>query len=84
MKTGVIVYVTGNESPAADTEAAVKNLNIDADRLEIVSDKSGHFDIADAWWTLTVKGMQRIFCMIAEYSTPKELKLTGRSLRLCG
>jgi hypothetical protein len=38
----------------------------------------------DAWWLLTVKGMKRIICMIAEVINRSELKLTGRELRLCG
>ena len=85
MKTGVIVYITGGgpQDDALDINRAVKSLNIDADRVEHVSRNSGHFDVPDAWWSLTVKGMQRIVCMMGEI-TPGGLKLTGRELRLQG
>jgi len=86
MKTGVIVYVVGKESlnDTIDFEEASKNLNIKADRVEVVSSMGGNFDVMDAWWLLTVKGMKRIICMIAEVINRSELKLTGRELRLCG
>ncbi|TET95054.1 MAG: hypothetical protein E3J28_01330 [Desulfobacteraceae bacterium] len=86
MKTGVIVYVVGKESlnDTIDFEEAGKRLNINADRVEVVSSIGGNFDVMDAWWLLTVKGMKRIICMIAEVINRSELKLTGRELRLCG
>ncbi len=86
MKTGVIVYVVGSENrlEGSDLTEAVKRLNIDAERVEIVSSSSGHFDVMDAWWALTTKGMSRIVCLIAEVSRNARLRLTGRELRLCG
>lgn len=86
MKTGVIVYVVGKESlnDTIDFEEAGKRLNINADRVEVVTDIDGNFDVMHAWWLLTVKGMKRIICMIAEVVNRSQLKLTGRELRLCG
>lgn len=86
MKTGVIVYVVGTEGldDTIDFEEAGKRLNIKAERVEIVSSRSGHFDVMHAWWLLTVKGMNLIVCMLAEIVNRSELRLTGRQLRLCG
>jgi len=86
MRTGVIVYVVG-ETPVKenlDIGAQVKRLHPGADRVEIVSRDAGHFDVADAWWSLTAKGMQRIFCMVGEMNAAGGLKLQERTLRLCG
>jgi len=85
MKTGAIVYVVGKEnlSKDFDMEVALKNLEINADRVELVSPGSGHFDIMDAWWSLTAKGMKHIVCMIAEIVNGSDLRLTGREIQLC-
>ncbi|OQY14158.1 MAG: hypothetical protein B6I30_01360 [Desulfobacteraceae bacterium 4572_187] len=85
MKTGAIVYVVGKENLAKnfDMEVALKNLEIDADRVEFVSPGSGHFDIMDAWWSLTARGMKRVVCMIAEIVNGSDLRLTGREIQLC-
>ena len=86
MKTGVIVYVVG-DPPAGDgidIGAEVKRHEPSVDRVEIVSKDAGHFDIEDAWWSLTVKGMQRILCMIGEINASGRLQLRERILRLCG
>jgi hypothetical protein len=85
MKTGAIVYVVGKENlpEKFDMAVALKNLEIDADRVELVSPGSGHFDIMDAWWSLTAKGMKRIVCMIAEIVNGSDLRLTGREIQLC-
>ncbi|MBW2589776.1 MAG: hypothetical protein JRD71_03490 [Deltaproteobacteria bacterium] len=85
MKTGAIVYVVEKESLPKDFDMAValKKLKIDADRVELVSSGSGHFDIMDAWWSLTAKGMKRIVCMIAEIVNGSDLRLTGREIQLC-
>ncbi len=85
MKIGAIVYVVGKEnlSKDFDMEVALKNLEINADRVELVSPGSGHFDIMDAWWSLTAKGMKRIVCMIAEIINGSDLRLTGREIQLC-
>jgi len=85
MKTGAIVYVVGKEkySKNFDMAVALKKLEIDADRVELVSPGSGHFDIMDAWWSLTSKGMKRIVCIIAEIVNGSDLRLTGREIQLC-
>ena len=86
MKTGVIVYIAGGEGMGDDFdwEQEVKRLNIRADRVETVLGRSPHFDVMDAWWRLTAKGMELVVCMIAEVVNRSHLKLTGRELRLCG
>jgi hypothetical protein len=84
MKTGAIVYVIGKENDKDfDVKEAVKNLIIEADKVEIVSSRSGHFDVMDAWWSLTAKGMKRIVCIIAEIINGSDLRLTGREIQLC-
>ena len=86
MKTGVIVYVTGEAQFTDDYDPSqlAEQLDIDADRVEIISYETGHFDISDAWYDLTVKGMQRIVCKMAEFTGLDEIRLTGREIRLCG
>lgn len=86
MKTGVIVYIVGGESSYDDFDMkeAVRRLNINADRLEVVFSRSSNFDVMDAWWLLTAKGMKLIICMFAEVVNLSELRLTGREFRLCG
>ena len=86
MKTGVIVYVVGGERlyDNLDMEVIVKRLDLKADKVEIVSANSNHFDVMDAWWLLMAKGMKRVVCMLAEVVNNSELKLTGRELRLYG
>ncbi len=86
MKTGAIVYIAGGERMGDDfdLEEAIERLNLGADRVEVVSPKAGYFDVMDAWWMLTAKGMRMIVCMIAEVVDRSQLKLTGRELRLCG
>ena len=86
MKTGVIVYIVGGEGSYDDFDMkeAVRRLNINADRLEVVFSRSSNFDVMDAWWLLTAKGMKLIICMFAEVVNLSELRLTGREFRLCG
>ena len=86
MKTGAIVYITGVENLGAEfnLEHAVKRLDLDADRVEVVSKDIGHFDVMDAWWMLIVKGVKSVVCLMAEVIGNSELRLTGRQLRLCG
>ena len=85
MKTGAIVYVVGKENLSKDFDiaVAVKKIEIDAERVELVSSGSDHYDIMDAWWSLTVKGMKRIICLIAEVVNGSDLMLTGREIQLC-
>jgi hypothetical protein len=85
MRTGVIVYVTGDDTKfRQETERAVRSLPIEADMLEIVSTRFGQHDVSYAWWSLLVRGMQRIVCVIAEVTQAGKVRLTGRSLRLYG
>ena len=86
MKTGVIVYVVGGDviKPTVDLEKEVRKLKIGADRVELVSLSSGHFDVSDAWWHLTARGMNRILCLLAQLTESGSLQLTGRMLRLTG
>ena len=86
MKTGVILYIVGGEDPydGLDLEQAVNGLNLEADRVEAVYSRSSNFDVMDAWWSLTAKGMKQIVCKTAEIANGSRLRLTGRELRLCG
>ena len=72
MKTGVIVYVPGEnlQAEALENDVTLENMrtNIGADMVTLVSQRAGHFSIDDAWRFLLVKGMQRIICVIAEYT----------------
>ena len=87
MKTGVIVYVLRkgeygfNESSSWEFSG---NLDMEADKIEVVISGEDKFDVMDAWWKLTAKGMNRIFCVLAEITNDSRLRLTGRELRLCG
>jgi hypothetical protein len=86
MKTGVIVYVAQGENTDEDfdSEEVLRRLNLNADRVQVVSSKSEDFDVMYAWWFLMVKGMRRITCVIAEAGNHTELTLTARELVLCG
>jgi hypothetical protein len=87
MRTGAIIYVSGDEPEQGFTKSpkeVVRDFGIEADRLEIVTRTSGHFDIHDAWRQLIVDGMQRVLCLIAEVDNNGALRLTGRQMRLCG
>jgi len=83
MKTGVIIYVAGGGSNQNPRDL-IRNSGINADRLEIITRTSGHYDIHDAWWHLLAKGMQRVLCLMAEVDNNGGLRLTGRQMRLCG
>ena len=85
MKIGLIVYVVGKE-PAdwdADSESTSIKNRCKADRVEIITVKSGHFDVLDAWWSLLTKGMKKIVCMIGEFTPNGSLTLKERQLCLC-
>jgi hypothetical protein len=86
MKTGIIVYIVGDPPivQSSDPKAIVKKLRPDANRVEIASRHLGHFDVHDAWWSLTSKGMQRILCILDEFSPQGQIQLKGQMLRLCG
>lgn len=85
MKTGIIVYVSGNDDRNFDETEAAKHLGIHADKVEFVfSGQENCFDLWDAWRLMTVKGMKRIVCMAAETVGSSRIRLTGRELQLCG
>jgi len=86
MRTGVILYVVGENPMEENTDigSEIKKLEPGTDRVEIVAKNAGHFEIADAWWALTFKGMQRIVCIIGEVNNAGTLQLKNRMLRLCG
>ncbi|MCU0599009.1 MAG: hypothetical protein MUE70_07105 [Desulfobacterales bacterium] len=85
MKTGIIVYITGDDAHMdAESQARFVRETMNASRVEIVSRQHGHYDISDAWWSMTAKGMHRIICLIAEYSGAGVLRFTDRQIRLCG
>ncbi len=86
MKTGVILYIVG-ENPMRETtdiETEIKKLEPETERVEVVAKNAGHFDISEAWWALTVKGMQRIICMVGEINAAGALQMKNKTLRLCG
>lgn len=86
MKSGLIVYVVGKEPPNwdADFDLTFIKQNTKADLVEIITAKTGHFDMLDAWWSLLTKGMQKITCVTGKFSLAGNITLTNRELRLCG
>ena len=50
MKSGVIIYVAGNapQDWTEDDEKDMRNLESRADLIEIITTKTGHFDVSDA------------------------------------
>lgn len=86
MKTGVILYISGAGEKEYDMDVTdlARGLHIDADRVEAVFNSSANiFDVMDAWWKLSAKGMCRIVCKFVKI-TEDSICLTGRELRLCG
>jgi hypothetical protein len=86
MKRGVIIYTAG-EAPASwteDKEKLVKASVVGAEAVEIITTRTGHFDVLDAWWSLNSKGMDYIECKLAMFTENGDLNDTGRILRLCG
>ncbi len=86
MKRGIIIYTAG-EAPAhwsVDDERLVKNSIPGVEAVEIITSRTGHFDVMDAWWSLRSKGMAYIECKMATFTEDGELKQTGRTLRLSG
>ena len=86
MKSGIIVYVAG-QAPAdwtEEKEASLEKAAAGADAVELITSRSGHFDIADAWHALTVRGMNHIVCKSAVFDASGRLRFTGKEMRLCG
>ena len=86
MKTGLIVYVVGTEPADWDADSQLKAIKQSsrADLVEIITVKSGHFDVLDAWRSLLTRGMKRIVCIIGEFTPNGNLTLKERKLCLCG
>ncbi len=86
MKTGVIVYVTGAEPRNEDFDEAqaVRNLDVEADRVAFVFSDEGEESLVQAWTEMTLKGMARILCLVGERVQPSLVRLTGRQLQLRG
>ncbi len=86
MKNGVIVYVAGQapENWSEEMENALKKDAVGADAVEFITSRSGHFDIADAWYALTVRGMNHIVCKSAVFGEKDQVRFTGKEMRLCG
>jgi len=86
MKTGVIVYVTG-DSPSDWTESNEDDKRLfapRADMVKVITRTTGHFDLHDAYFELISRGMSFIVCKLAEFNESGQIHLTGRELRLCG
>jgi hypothetical protein len=86
VRHGIIIYAAGEAPPdwSEEKEAVVKQMVTEADGVEIITSRTGHFDVMDAWYALLQKSINHIVCRIAEFSTSGELVFTGRSLRLSG
>ena len=86
MTSGLIIYVVGKEPPDwdADADTMIIKQDTQADWVEIITSETGHFDVLDAWWSLLIKGMKKITCIIGEFSPAGRITLTTRELRLCG
>ena len=86
MKSGVIIYVAGNapQGWSEGDETRIRSTESQADLIEIITTKTGHFDVLDAWRALLSKGMSLVTCKMAVFSESGEIEFTGRELRLCG
>lgn len=86
MRTGVIVYVIEKDFPfekEPELAAEIKQFH-QADEVEIVSCGQKHYDVMDAWWRLTARGMQKFICIFAGYGKTSQPAETSRChLRLC-
>lgn len=84
MKTGIIIYVTGESKLIEDLpmeNLQAKKHDLEADKLSLATDME---EVIQNWLELTLKGMERIVCKIAEVEDQARLRLTGQELRLCG
>ena len=84
MRTGVIVYMLDENFPVENEPklAAAVKVSHQADRVEVVSRDQKHFDVMDAWWKLTTKGMQRVVFMFLGASPENKIKPSRRHLRV--
>ncbi len=86
MKTGTILYITGNEpvNSNLNKNKVFKHLGIISDHMEFISDKSGHMDMHDAWFSLVSKGVHHVNCRLASFNINGDLELSAREMRLMG
>jgi hypothetical protein len=86
LKRGVIIYVTGEapESWSDDHERCIRQSLPGVDAIEIITNRTGHFDVMDAWWSLHAKGMAHIECWMAMFTEKVELRDTERVFMLGG
>jgi len=86
MKTGVIVYAIGDPPHdwTEEKESEIREVETQADMVKIITRVTGHFDVLDAWFELTSKGVSLIICKFASFNETGRMMLTGRELRLCG
>ena len=86
MKSGVIIYVAGNapQDWTEENETGIRNSVSQADLIEIITSRTGHSDVSDAWRALLLKGMAHISCKKAVFNSTGDIELTGKELRLCG
>ncbi|GAB6094391.1 hypothetical protein JCM14469_06430 [Desulfatiferula olefinivorans] len=86
MKTGVIIYMAGDEPQGFCPESKPVPLHLDvkADKVAWISKTRGYHDVYDADFALSARGMQRIICVMGRFTETGEVALTGRSLRLRG
>ena len=86
MKSGVIIYVAGNAPKgwSEGDETRIRSTESQADLIEIITTKTGHFGVPDAWRALLSRDMSLVTCKMAVFSKSGEIEFTGSELRLCG
>ncbi len=85
MKTGLILYMTGSKAVVEMDDDGIRNqVPAWADRVAVVASQTGHFDIHDAWWSMTAAGMHRVVCRTGEILPSGKLMISDRELRLSG
>ncbi len=86
MKTGIILYLTGDSrlEEGIEAEKLAKDLGIEGDKIELVSKNNGYEDVIDAWWILLTRGMKRVLCFMVSSIDGRHFKLVSQPLRLCG
>jgi hypothetical protein len=86
MKKGIIVYVPANAGidKNCDLEDAARSLQLDAEKVELVSERAGHLNVMDAWRHLISQGAGRISCVIGDVQEGSKIILAGKEMSLWG
>ena len=86
MKSGVIVYVAGiaPKNWSEEQEVIIRDAQPLADLVEVITTRTGHLDVSDAWRAMLTKGMSMVTCKMAVFGESGEIEFTGQELRLCG